>query len=82
MSTITGRKSCLKFCFKMPAPRNVIVDAFNAGLSISEAYDSQSHLRKQAKPPQSHSEGLQRSLGWRKWAGQEKAESGAQAPKN
>ncbi|QQP35264.1 Hypothetical protein FKW44_023435 [Caligus rogercresseyi] len=24
----------------MPAPRNVIVDAFNAGLSISEAFDS------------------------------------------
>eukprot|EP00096_Caligus_rogercresseyi_P013192 TRINITY_DN5875_c0_g1_i1.p1 TRINITY_DN5875_c0_g1~~TRINITY_DN5875_c0_g1_i1.p1 ORF type:complete len:174 (+),score=36.01 TRINITY_DN5875_c0_g1_i1:1358-1879(+) len=39
MSTITGRKSCFKFCFKMPAPRNVIVDAFNAGLSISEAFD-------------------------------------------
>ncbi|QQP55098.1 Hypothetical protein FKW44_008167 [Caligus rogercresseyi] len=40
MSTITGRKSCLKFCFKMLAPSYVIVDAFNAGLSISEAFDS------------------------------------------
>ncbi|QQP57630.1 Hypothetical protein FKW44_002680 [Caligus rogercresseyi] len=40
MSTIIGRKSCLKFCLKVPAPRNVIADAFNAGLSISEAFDS------------------------------------------
>ncbi|QQP53440.1 Hypothetical protein FKW44_005925 [Caligus rogercresseyi] len=40
MSTITGRKSCLKFCFKMPAPRNVILDVFNCKPFHLEAFDS------------------------------------------